>query len=149
MQPSKHAFSFGAGLAALLSSIRALAGDHCALLVPQTPIERSPRFLDHWPLSLAVGAVSWLWERQKQQAVAVCAASHDAAVDARDAPGAPPPSATVRYADAPAHMMTQDMFAADGMHPNELGYTVWGDLIAQRLLPMIRESDRAGSSGRG
>ena len=27
-----------------------------------------------------------------------------------------------------------DYFAADGMHPNDKGYGVWADLIAQRLL---------------
>ena len=31
-----------------------------------------------------------------------------------------------------------DYFASDGMHPNDAGYAVWADIIAERVLSELR-----------
>ena len=138
-QPSLHPWHFGAMLTSLLSSVCDVAGAGCALLVPGHPIEATPRFNQFWPLSAAVRGVTWLWEEQKR-----CAAE---AAQAREAVNcvdflAPPP-AMVAQLRAGA-----DCFAADGMHPNDKGYALWAEVIAQRLLREWEHPGREGSHER-
>ena len=39
-----------------------------------------------------------------------------------------------------AQLRGADYFAADGMHPNDRGYALWAEIIAQRLLHEWQES---------
>ena len=54
-----------------------------------------------------------------------------------------PPPAMVAQLRAGA-----DCFAADGMHPNDKGYALWAEVIAQRLLREWEHPGREGSHER-
>ncbi len=123
--PSKHPISFRSGLSSLFGSIRELVGARCALVVAGTPLDACPRFQDYWPLGPAMRGVVWVWELQKKGAV-----EDDAARAAEPA----------RFVEAPPGLVQPHMFASDGMHPNDAGYAAWGELMAARLLPLLRES---------
>lgn len=127
LQPSKHPGSFRDGLSELLGEIRGLAGADCVLLMPNTPLEACPRFNEHWPLSLAVRGLCRLWEVQKR-----------AAVEGGAGDG------VARFVEAPPELVQPLLFSADGMHPNDAGYTVWADLIAQKLRPILSQTVALG-----
>ena len=143
---SCHPWRFGTLLTSVLSGVCEVAGcAGCALLVPGHPIEATPRFNQFWPLSAAVRVVTRLWEQQKRLA-AEAAQEHEAArvaaVGAQSGRGRP---ALIRFLEPPPKMVAQLMdgansFAADGMHPNDRGYALWADIIAQRLLADLREA---------
>ena len=90
----------------------------------------------------------WLWEDQKRSATEAAstreAEAHGKKHPSGDGGGgssirflAPPPSMVRRLLDG------ADYFASDGMHPNDKGYAVWADLIAQSLLAdWIKEEQR-------
>jgi lysophospholipase L1-like esterase len=133
-QPSRHAGSFRDGLGELLLSIHSLAGaERSALLLPNTPLQVCPRFSEHWPLSLAVRAVTWLWEKKKCEAV-MREARRRVLLGEDDVI-----NQSVRFVEAPAELVEGRLFSADGMHPNDAGYGVWAELVAQQLLTMFRD----------
>lgn len=124
LQPSRHPLRFREGLEQLCSSVREMAGARCALLIPATPMHIAPRFADLWPLSAAVRGVAWMWEEQKR-----------ALADEAAAVGS---SCAVGFLEAPPTLADRTMYAEDGMHPNDEGYAVWAELIAQRLVLQLR-----------
>jgi lysophospholipase L1-like esterase len=128
--PRLHPWHFCESLTALLGSICETAGSRCTLLVPGCPINAVPRFNEIWPFSIAVHAIVGLWETQKRRAA-------EAAQQAACAKGGSCPSIT--FQEPPPHLVHQmldggDYFASDGMHPNDTGYHLWAEVIAQRLL---------------
>lgn len=130
-QPSLHPWRFGELMGHLLSTVCDLAGGQCALVVTGVPIDAVPRFNELWPLSSAVKAITKVWEAQKQFATETEQQAQQACVRPRAGP--------VAFLDAPPWMKAEMQrrpvyFASDGMHPNDAGYTVWGDIIAERLL---------------
>lgn len=140
--PGMHPWAFGKMMTTLLCSIYDVAGARCSLLVTGCPIEAVPRFNELWPLSSAVHAVTWMWENQKRVA-AELANSREVG-----------PHASIQFLEAPPSMVRKlldgaDYFAADGMHPNDAGYTVWGELIAERLLAEWASETQVGHRVKG
>lgn len=152
-QPRTHNhWSFGRALAELLGSICDTTGGPCSVLVAGTPVDAVPRFNQFWPLSAVMSGVANLWEGQKRLAAEAAQAARirlqpSALQQEASSPvartGRPQQSssidATVRFLEPPPSMVQQLLdgakyFAADGMHPNDEGYVVWAELIAQRLL---------------
>jgi lysophospholipase L1-like esterase len=130
---SCHPWRFGALLTSVLTSVCESAGAGCALLVPGHPIEATPRFNQFWPLSAAVRCVTCMWEDQKRRAAeAAHALAHDTSADCMVRFVEPPPAMVAQLLDGSGSL--DGYFAADGMHPNDAGYALWADIIAQRLL---------------
>ena len=142
VQPSLHPWRFGSMLTSLLESVCEAAGAGCALLVPGHPIEVTPRFNQFWPLSAAVRTTTRLWEDQKRLAANQAQAHMSEAHQARSgsaAAAATPEGPFIHYLEPTPAMVAQlsngaDYFASDGMHPNDAGYALWAEIIAQTLL---------------
>ena len=141
--PRRHPWNFEALMTSLLSSICELVqGVPCQLLVVGCPIDAVPRFNALWPLSVAVKGITGLWEDHKRLATEAAQAAQAARSAAAPEAGSAP---VVRFLEPPPHMIAQLLdgaayFASDGMHPNDAGYLVWGELIAQTLLSGLRAS---------
>lgn len=152
MQPSNHPLHFRAGLEQLCASVREMAGAQCKLLIPATPMHIAPRFADLWPLSAAVRGVTWMWESQKR--ALADEASRELGGGAGGPGGGEAPSAADRdavgavgFLEAPPTLAERSMYAADGMHPNDAGYAVWAELIAQKLARQLRPHAGGGGGG--
>ena len=128
--PRLHPWNFEKLMESLLWSIREVTGPHCSLLVAGCPIEAVPRFNDIWPLSLAVRFVAQLWENRKKSATdaARCRSNDTGIAEGVIQFVVPPPRTVQRMLDGAAY------FASDGMHPNDAGYVVMGELLAGEIL---------------
>ena len=97
----------------------------------QTRAENSQRSLDAGAPAIAGGSARAALPLERTVESAAATAPAAAASAAADGAAScflePPTSAEI----VPA------MFCEDGMHPNETGYSLWGERIAQRLLQML------------
>ena len=145
---SLHPWKFALLLCSLLSSVREAVGGQCSLAVSGVPIDAVPRFNEHWPFSAACKGITGLWEAKKKEATEE--------MGAHGASYLVPPSNVVDILRSGSGTV---YFAADGMHPNDAGYALWADLLAQHLLsdmqqrqqrelPPVSSSNRLPSSAK-
>ena len=155
-----HPWAFFQHLTSLLGTICDVAGDPVAVLVAGTPFDAVPRFNKFWPFSIAINRTVAIWEDQKEMAVTAAQALRDEQAVARAKALPPQPTqptqpnkqqksgSSIAFVPPPPGMVERlldgaDYFAADGMHPNDTGYAIWADVIAERL---IREFQGMGLS---
>ena len=115
VQPWRHPGAYRRAMGDLAASIREAAGPQCRVWFPELPLEPAPRFRGIPPLSNLVHTVASLWERQKRQ------------LADGGAPG-------VGVVDANVARVRMDWYCDDGMHPNDLGYREWGEIIADTIV---------------
>jgi len=140
-------------------------GADCRVVLPALPLHWTTAF--HQPLRCVVLALAEVWDDQKLRlaqaaqtapvaaaaptarqaapfgsggAVAVADAGDDAGVVGVGAAAAPPPGAVagaVEYVTVP-WAWRPGILAPDGVHPNEDGYELWADHIAEGLVAALR-----------
>ena len=120
VQPWRHPGAYRRAMGELAASIREAAGPQCRVWFPELPLEPAPRFRGIPPLSNLVHTVASLWERQKRQ------------LADGGAPG-------VGVVDANVARVRMDWYCDDGMHPNDLGYREWGEIIADTIVEVAHK----------
>lgn len=125
---------FGKDLEALLLLVLAAAGKQCTVLVPEEPMADSPRFAALWPLSAAMRTVASIWDDQKKQACvrAAAATSNDHGPSLMGS-GCDSNCTGVLHVPMPP-VLTPSLYCVDGMHPNDRGYRMWGEMLACVLM---------------
>ena len=121
----KHAYTswrrtasgFRHELRELVAAIQQEAGVDCTVVLPAIPVQHAPVFSGVWPLQPLLAHLAGLWDEQKE-------ALHDHARRI----------AFVRNASDPGGYATPDYWAVDGIHPNDEGYRLWGEHIAQAIV---------------
>jgi len=115
-QPSKHPGSYRRDLHELVAGIKELAGEQCLVLLPAVPLECTPRFTSHWPLSSFIKGAAALWEGQKRSLVQQLSSEEH-----------------VAFVPAP-ESIPGEAFCEDGMHPNDSGYALLAEHLARSLV---------------
>ena len=109
----------------LCDGIHDIVGDQTPIILPALPL--------HWclgfpqPLRSVLVSVASVWDGRK----ALLAREHDF-ID----------YVPVLERPAVAYSEMKDHVAADGVHPNEKGYRVWGEVIAQAVVQRLRAAKR-------
>ena len=144
VQPiSHHPAVFGDELEQLLLGIREAAGSQCVLLVPEEPMGDNPRFSRLWPLSACMRGVSALWDYHKQQACTRAAQAQETQ-EAQEGAASTTSGGSIRHlpmpwgSAPPVLENINDVYCSDGMHPNDLGYRLWGQVMGRALLDHLR-----------
>lgn len=113
---SASAKAFRRELEETAEEIRGIVGPSCLIVFPQLPIEAVDRF---WgPLGVAVRYIARTFDEQKR-AVA-------------EAHGGP-----AFFIEKPRLRGAPRWTSIDGVHPNDLGYSAWGEHIACLLSPRL------------
>ena len=105
----------------LVDAIQHAAGPDCVVVLPALPVHRAPVFGGMWPLQPALQRLAGLWDEQKRAL----------------AQGRPRVS-FVRNAEGTEWWTAKTYWAADGIHPNDEGYRIWGEHIAQSVARVLR-----------
>ena len=142
-RPHRTASGFHGQLGAFVDAIHAAAGAQCEVVLPALPVNHAPVFDGVWPLQPLLLKLASLWDEQKQ-ALALAAAGRGggggggggggaAAADAGLRPAGERRVAFVSPGGEPWWSGRQ-YWAVDGIHPNDDGYRIWGEHIAQQIL---------------
>ncbi|EOD10820.1 hypothetical protein EMIHUDRAFT_248192 [Emiliania huxleyi CCMP1516] len=136
--------AFAGRLRGVVEAVRTSVGDECAVLLPGVSVEGVPscplaprqrwrepcrpsprfaagvpRFEPFWPLSTCIARAAGMWEEQKRTV------AHEMSVAGQR---------VAFSAQAGRLLPTRDIFCRDGMHPNDRGYAIWAELVAEDLL---------------
>ena len=151
--------SFRSELAELVTTIQSAAGKQCTVVLPALPVQRgapswgsssrladarlicyfplathfpgprvgtAPVFGGMWPLQPFLETLAGLWDEQKRAlAQGVRRVSF------------------VNHAEGDEWWAADRYWAADGIHPNDEGYRVWGEHIAQAVTQCLRNGSPA------
>jgi len=108
--------AFHHDLGQLVSALQHTTGVQCTVVLPALPVHRAPVFEGIWPLTSFLGRLAGLWDEQKnlvsQHVRRVC---------------------FVRNAECDEWWAGKQYWATDGIHPNDAGYRIWGEHIAQSI----------------
>jgi len=118
-QPQLNPHAFAGRLRGVVEAVRTSVGDECAVLLPGVSVEGVPRFEPFWPLSTCIARAAGMWEEQKRTV------AHEMSVAGQR---------VAFSAQAGRLLPTRDIFCRDGMHPNDRGYAIWAELVAEDLL---------------
>lgn len=122
----RTASGFRATLSSLVDSIHQETGKGCPVVLPALPITYAPVFGGDWPVTVTMrmllANIAALWDEQKE---ALC-----------KLPNMGGRISFVRNqpAEDAAFWHEVQYWARDGIHPNDKGYTVWGEHIAQGIV---------------
>ena len=108
--------SFRNELEDLVRTIQQAAGEQCLVVLPALPVHRAPVFDRMQPLQSFLHSLAGLWDDQKR-ALAHCL----------------PRVRFVQNAEGTEWWTADCYWAADGIHPNDEGYRIWGEHIAQSV----------------
>ena len=130
---TKTATHFRAALSDFVAAIQSHAGVECAVVLPALPVHRAPVFGGVWPLQPFLEKLAGLWDEQKRSL-----AAENAAARARVESGV---RATLRRIffvggeddEIPEWWAAREYWAEDGIHPNDAGYRIWGEHIAESI----------------
>ena len=129
MQPgTQNPSSFQRDLIQLCETIHEMVGRHVPIVLPGLPL--------HWclgfpqPLRSILVSVSNVWDARK-----ALLADQKSYIDFVPVPRFLIPSDEVK-----------NLLAVDGVHPNENGYRIWGDLIAEAILKRFQSKESSGGT---
>uniref|UniRef100_A0A7S4F7Z2 SGNH hydrolase-type esterase domain-containing protein n=1 Tax=Chrysotila carterae TaxID=13221 RepID=A0A7S4F7Z2_CHRCT len=112
-------------LGELVREVKLLAGSDCTVVLPALPVHRAPVFDGIWPLQHFLAPLAALWDEQKlitaQRVRRVC---------------------FVRNAERDEWWSAKQYWAVDGIHPNDEGYRIWGEHIADGILSHLRAAQK-------
>lgn len=131
MSPSRTPSKFRADLQEFITRIREIIGEECHIFLPAIPgVHHAPRF--HDPLRSFLILINDQWDAQKLALARAMKNVHFV--------GNPPEAA---WTARPA----QFFCTQDRLHPSELGYTRWGERIANQIVS-VTDKGRAAIIGR-
>ena len=119
-----------------MTCLQAETGVGCAIVLPALPVHHAPVFAGDWPVQRAcravLGALAARWDEQK---AALAEASERTASRAASSRAAMRVSfVRNKSAAEDAEWAQVRYWARDGIHPNDAGYTIWGEHIAQGIM---------------
>ena len=159
----RTASGFKMELSAFVEALHAETGVQCTVVLPALPLHHAPVFSQAWPCRPLICQIASWWDDQKaalaERASALTArricfvyAAHPRAPPARPARAPCPPRARVRVlrglsgrcaarrGDARRRNNVEGFYeirrywAADGIHPNDEGYQLWGEHIGMAVV---------------
>jgi len=124
----KHAYmsrhntvaSFRHDLATLVSDLQKATGVQSTVVLPALPVHRAPVFEGIWPVQPMVARLASWWDEEKERL-----AAHVRKVT------------YVRNAESDEWWCERKYWAADGIHPNDEGYRVWGEHIGRTIAQQL------------
>lgn len=133
----KHAYmssrntvaSFRHDLSDFVQAIQQETGVQSTIVLPALPVHRAPVFDGIWPVQPMVAHLAGWWDQEKERL-----AAHVRKV------------AFVRNAEADEWWCQRKYWAADGIHPNDEGYRIWGEHIGQSIAQQLFTGSQASGS---
>jgi len=124
----KHAYmsrrntvsSFRHDLSTFVRAIQEETGVECTIVLPALPVHRAPVFNGIWPLQPMLTKLASWWDQEKEDL-----AQHVRGVS------------FVRHAEKDETYSHPMYWASDGIHPNDLGYRIWGEHIGLSILKEV------------
>ena len=111
------ASAFRSELEGLVRTTQQAAGEQCVVVLPALPVHRAPVFDQMWPLQPFLHGLAALWDDQKRSLAHSLRRVR-----------------FVQNAEGTEWWASARYWAADGIHPNDEGYRIWGEHIAQGVL---------------
>ena len=126
----KHAYTslrrtasgFKGELSSFVEALHEETGVHCTVVLPALPVHHAPVFSGTWPFRPLITTLASWWDDQK-----AALAERASALAARRI-------CFVHNATNDAWWARKRYWAADGVHPNDEGYQVWGEHIGKSIL---------------
>ena len=137
----RTAAGFRSELTELVTELRGITGEHTKVILPALPCHMAPVFADMWPLRQVLETVCFWYDQQK----AALAEASPQRVNFVANVGL----GTTDLERAEAEEFSRPVYwATDGIHPNDVGYKLWGFHIMRAAVP-TRGGGMAESMGDG
>jgi lysophospholipase L1-like esterase len=134
----RTASGFRSELSSFVEAIHKETGTETSVVLPALPVHRAPVFHGWWPLQPLFNTLAAVWDDQKEAlaktSLARSSSSTSSALRAACGQTLGRISFVRNATNGDEAWGAEDFWAADGIHPNDRGYQVWGEYLAASIL---------------